>query len=461
MFLCALWVLLFPPDVRGSGRQSASPASNRLNVLFLFADDMRFDTIAALGNREIRSPHLDRLVDQGFVFEQCCIMGSTMPAVCIPSRAMLMSGRSLWRTPTDLKGVPSLPEILRQQGVVTFATGKWHNGKPSFARAFSAGRAIFFGGMTDHSKVPIYDFDPTGQYRKSSEKVGEKFSSELFAHAAIEFLRGHSPDQPFFCYVGFCAPHDPRTPPEAFARLYDPAKLTLPGNFLPEHPFDNGELKVRDELLAPFPRTPEVIREHLAAYYGMISHLDAEVGRILQTLEELGLAAKTIIVFSADNGLAVGQHGLLGKQNLYEHSVRVPLVLKGPNVPRGRSKALVYLHDLMPTLCDVFGVPAPEGVEGRTLWPIIRGETETLRDCVLLSYRNEQRAIRRGNWKLIMYEVQGRSTVQLFDLANDPEERENLTYDPKHAQTRTELEKLLFEARAAAGDPLISSTEMP
>ncbi len=147
-------------------------------------------------------------------------------------------------------------------------------------------------------------------------------------------------------------PHDPRLAPAEFTKLYDPAKISLSKNFMPEHPFDNGELKIRDELLAPHPRTPAVMRQHLADYYATISHLDSEVGRVLAEIERRGWADNTIVIYSSDQGLAVGgRHGLMGKQNLYEH-VKPPLVFAGPGIPRGQSDALVYLYDLFPTICD-------------------------------------------------------------------------------------------------------------
>jgi arylsulfatase A-like enzyme len=426
----------------------------RPNVLFLLSDDQRFDTIHALGNDLIQTPNLDRLAQRGFVFTNNYVMGSMHPAVCYPSRAMLMSGRTLWHTPVTLEGVPIWPETMRKAGYATFGTGKWHNGPASYARGFGQGGAIFFGGMEDHYNVPIADFDPTGRYPKQKRHVVNKFSSELFADTAIEFLRNYRGEEPFFLYLAFTAPHDPRTPPGEYARLYDPQKLPLPKNFLPEHPFDNGELRIRDEMLAPFPRTPEAVREHLAAYYGMISHLDAQIGRVLKTLEETGHAKDTIILFSSDNGLAVGQHGLLGKQNLYEHSTRMPLILAGPGIAPGKSDALVYLYDLFPTVCQLTGLDAPAGVEGHSLVPIVRGKQSKVRDHVLCAYREVQRMVREPRWKLIKYNVNGQKQAQLFDLQEDPWETRNLVDDPACQVHRQRLETLLEKARREASDPV-------
>jgi arylsulfatase A-like enzyme len=236
--------------------------------------------------------------------------------------------------------------------------------------------------------------------------------------------------------------------------MYDPDKLPLPKNFMPQHPFDNGEMWVRDEMLAPHPRTPATVRRHLADYYGMISHLDAQIGRIFAALKETGHADDTVILFAGDNGLAVGQHGLFGKQSLYEHSARMPLIVAGPGVPKGSSDALVYLLDSFPTVCDLIGLQPPAGVEGKSLAPIIRGTQEQVRDYVLLAYRQMQRAIREPRWKLIKHHVGGEKAVQLFDLDSDPWELRNLADDPACAAHRQRLEATLTKARAAADDPV-------
>jgi arylsulfatase A-like enzyme len=435
-----------------SGADTAAAKSQRPNVLFLFSDDQRHDTIHALGNPVIRAPNLDRLAQSGFVFQNNYVMGSMQGAVCLPSRAMLHSGRTLWHADLKLESGPLWGQTLKQAGYVTFGTGKWHNGPASFARAFGSGKSVFFGGMSDHFKVPVQDLNTEGKY--SERRTGEKFSSELFADAAIEFLRKHDGAKPFFLYVAFTAPHDPRTPPGEYATMYDPAKVPLPQNFLPQHPFDNGELWVRDEMLAPHPRTPEIVRQHIADYYGMISHLDAQIGRILKTLEETGRARDTLILFSSDNGLALGRHGLMGKQNVYEHSERMPLIFVGPGIPPGKSDALVYLLDLFPTVCELTGVPAPEGVEGRSLAPVMRGQKQQVRDFILGAYREVQRTIREPRWKLIKYHVGGVKTVQLFDLASDPWELKNLADDPAAAEHRRRLEGLLEKARTEADDPV-------
>ncbi|MFP4057267.1 MAG: sulfatase-like hydrolase/transferase [Candidatus Brocadiia bacterium] len=476
-------------------------ASTRPNVLFLFTDDQRFDAVQALANPEVRTPHMDRLVAEGTAFTHCAIMGSTIPAVCAPSRGMLLTGRSLWHLPpiatpwvegwgeeqasgafgvrpsgrglgsrelphgspkgenskrraSGADACESFPQRLRRAGYATFETGKWHNGRPLFARCFSGGAKIFFGGMSNHLEVPVYDFDPRGLYPREAAYRGEKFSSELFSDAAIDFLHGYSGEGPFLATVSYTAPHDPRMAPPPYDTMYDPAELAVPPNFLPEHPFDNGELGVRDELLASFPRTPDEIRRHLADYYAMVTHADEQFGRVLDALDESGHAENTIVVFAGDNGLAVGQHGLMGKQNLYEHSVRVPLVFRGPGVPRATtSHALCYLHDLYPTLCDLLGLPVPDTVESQSLAPILRGERQSVRDTLFFAYRDVQRAVRERGLKLIEYRVGGQRRAQLFDLAADPWERADLSGDASRAADLERLRSELADWQQRLDDP--------
>lgn len=426
---------------------------NRPNVVFIVSDDQRADAIHALGNEAISTPTLDKLAQSGVVFTNAYIMGSTVGAVCIPSRAMFLTGRTLYHVPLDIGGATTFPEWLRQNGYFTFGTGKWHNQPPSFVKSFDAGKRVFFGGMHDHWRVPVRDLLPSGRF--SNQYVIEKFSSELFTEAAIEFLRSYDGERPFLLYIAYTAPHDPRTPPEKFARMYDPTKIPLPKNFMPEHPFDNGELRIRDEKLAPWPRTPEVIREHIAAYYGMITHMDEQIGLLLNALRECGHAEKTIVIFASDNGLAIGSHGLLGKQNLYEHSVKVPLIVSGPDLPKGKSvDAPCYLLDLFPTICDLLGLPTPDGVEGISLLPLILGRARRTREALFFAYKDVQRAARKGRLKLIEYFVKGRKITQLFDLASDPWELNNLANSPHYRAEVSSLREELRRLQRELDDPM-------
>lgn len=439
---------------------AAASAAGKPNVLFLFADDQRDDTIAAYGNSSIKTPVLDGLVKRGFSFKRAYCMGSIHGAVCQPSRAMLMSGRSLYHVTMDLKGIPLMPEAFRANGYATFGTGKWHNGEASFKRGFEYGKNVFFGGMSNHEKMPLKDLKPDGTY--TPKRTAEGFSSVLFADAAIDFLTRLPDERPFFTYVAFTAPHDPRQPPAEFVDPYYQAKPPLPENFMPQHPFFNGWMTGRDEALAGWPRRPEIVREQLAEYYGMITHLDGQVGRILQALQESGRANDTYIVYTADHGLAVGSHGLLGKQNLYEHSMGTPLIVGGPGVPAGKSsEALVYLYDLFPTLAGVAGIDLPPGVEGKDLSPIWKGEQTKVRDSLFTTYEKFMRAVTDGRWKLIRYPHI--NYTQLFDLKNDPNELHNLAADPAQRKNVARLTELLkdWQRRTDDAQPLSSPNPMP
>jgi arylsulfatase A-like enzyme len=437
-----------------------SVAAERPNVLILVSDDQQVDTIRALGNEHIHTPNLDKLVARGTFCSRAYCMGSTVGAVCVPSRAMFLTGRSLFRIENNLPpSIPLMPDQFAKAGYVTHGIGKWHNGPASYARAFQGGGNIFFGGMSNQFKVPVFDFQADKKYPKDRQKIGDKPSSELFADSAVQFLKGQKGDKPFFLYVAFTSPHDPRTPPADYAHMYDAAKLPLPKNFLPQHPFNNGEMTIRDEKLAPWPRTPEVIRKQIADYYGMISHLDAQVGRILKALDDSGQAKNTLIAFYGDHGLALGRHGLLGKQNLYEHSMNAPLIFAGPGVPEGKkSDAFCFLFDVQPTLCDLAGVQAPEGIDGRSLKRALRGQAAH-RDVIFGAYRDVMRSLRDSRWKLIRYPHINKS--QLFDLRDDPDEITDLAAKSEHAATLKRMTDLLVAQQKQFGDKQALSTDKP
>lgn len=442
----------------------------RPNIVLLYTDDQRFDTVRALGNPDIQTPNMDRLAAAGTAFTHTFTMGGTHGAICVPSRGMLMTGRSLFNVHRDLmaKGAPRtftpFPRLLADAGYRTFMSGKWHNEPEYFAATFAqSAENIFFGGMSDQFDIQVQDFDPSGKYPKPrAVRKKEAFASTLFADSAIRFIESHArgkTGQPYFVYVPFTAPHDPRTAPPPFDRMYDPAKLKLPPNFLPEHPFDNGDLKVRDEMLAGFPRQPDEVRRHLADYYAMVSAVDHEIGRILDAIAKSGEADNTFVIFAGDNGLAVGQHGLFGKQNLYDHSWRVPLIVSGPGVPRGRRvDSLTYLMDICPSICRMAGIAPPPGVEAQPLDWTGKGAR---RSHVFAAYRNFQRAIRDQRWKLIEYNVNGKRTTQLFDLAADPFETRNLAGDARQTKRIAAMRESLRNEMKKVNDPASLDAQGP
>ena len=405
------------------GLLAGRPNTRRPNVLFLFTDDQREDTIGALGNPHIRTPNLDRLVENGLVFRNAYCMGGFSGAVCLPSRMMTLRGRSWFAVRNLPEGFPNFPTSMNQAGYESFHLGK--------------------SGNTDRQ---VHTFFAHNGYVTRGPEPGKPL-----ADGAIEFLQKRRRDKPFFMYLSGPAPHDPRVAPQAYMDLYDVEKMPLPPNFRPFHPFDNGEMFIRDERLAPWPRTGAEIRRHLRDYYAMISHLDAQFGRIFQCLKELGEYDHTIIIFSSDQGIAIGSHGLMGKQNLYEHSMGVPLIFSGPGIPKGKvSDAFAYLFDVYPTVCDLVGAPIPNPLDGKSLAPVIRGEAREVRDSIFLAYKDLQRAVRVGRWKLCRYPQV--NVTQLFDLQEDPHETKNLAADPAHADKVKELLAAMAREQKRFGD---------
>lgn len=433
------------------------------NILFILTDDMQASSIHALGNKDVHTRAIDSLMAEGITFTNTYTNGALCGALSMPSRAMLMTGRGLYNIQSDGMKIPkahtTFPQQFRQHGYRTFATGKWHSDKASFNRSFQEGDNIYFGGMhpyeqNGHCSPHLNHYDPTGAYRKETAFIGEDFSSKMYADAAIHFLQSQKNEkEPFLAYVAFTSPHDPRNQLPSYGQKYSPDTLNLPHNYLPKHPFNNGEMRVRDEMLVPAPRTGEQIQKELADYYGMISEVDVQIGRVIQALRETGRADNTIIVFSSDNGLAVGRHGLLGKQNLYDHSVKVPLTIIDPshkNRKGERNKSLCYLHDIAPTLCELAGIPLPESMNARSLYPILKNSTATHRKDLFLTYSNIQRAFVNDKYKYIIYHVNGKTTEQLFNLQEDPLEMKNLL--PDHKEKAGKLKEQLASRMKEEGD---------
>ena len=414
------------------GARGAGPGAKKPNVLFIFTDDQREDTIGALGNPHIHTPNLDALVRSGTAFTNTYCMGGFSGAVCLPSRMMMLRGRSWFSVRNLPKGFPNFPTSMNEAGYETCHLGK--------------------KGNTDRQ---VHTFFAHNTYVSRGPEPGKPQ-----ADGAIEFLRSRKRDKPFFLYLSGPAPHDPRVAPKEYMDRYDAARIPVPPNFMPFHPFDNGEMTIRDERLAPWPRTETEIRRHLRDYYAMITHLDAQLGRVFQALKDTGDYDNTIIIFASDQGIAVGSHGLMGKQNLYEHSMGVPLIFSGPGIPKGRkADAFAYLFDVFPTVCDLVGAPVPKGLEGKSLAPILRGHAQGVRDTVFLAYRSAQRAVRRGRWKLIQYPQI--NTTQLFDLADDPAETKNLASNPAHAGTVKELMAIMAEQQKLFRDTVPLKSDAP
>ncbi|MFT5732352.1 MAG: arylsulfatase A-like enzyme [Planctomycetota bacterium] len=493
-FALALLATLSPATGAGPAADPVTPQeadAARPNILFILTDDQRVDTIGAWGNQGIATPNIDRIAAAGTSFRRNYCMGSPHGAVCAPSRAMIHSGRAYHAIDhSALRDVALLGEKLQARGYRTYGVGKWHNGQESFKRSFDEGRAVLFGGMSNHFDVPLHDVSTEGEAVKR-EPVGEH-SSDLFAEAAVSFLHDADANQPFFLSLALTAPHDPRDPPPSFREREIPQ---LPANFKPQHPFDNGHLALRDEKLAAWPRDPETVRRQLADYYGLIEHMDVAIGRVLDAFESIDSERETVIVFASDHGLAVGSHGLLGKQSVYEHSLRAPLIIAAPGVPAGQHvTAMTYLLDIHPTLLALAGplpvveeapeveveaeepdveAEAPEAepelpLEGsdlghvaRDLAPIWRGDRAEVRESIYLSMGRSQRAVTDGRWKLSVYPLIGHR--QLFDLATDPHELINLAERPpfQHHAARLAIQLDTWRERTGDPDPLTVETLKP
>lgn len=449
------------------GADEAKPARHP-NVLLIVSDDQRPDTIRALGNAAIETPHLDSMVRAGTVMRRAV---SPNP-ICHCSRAEMLTGCSGFRNGVFDGGQlnPQLklwPQAMRDAGYLTWYVGKWHNdGRPA-TRGYIESQGLFASGggqwakdETDWKGRPITGYK--GWVFQSDD--GKKFPergvgltpdiSVEFAEAAISFIR-RKPEQPFFLHVNFTAPHDPLFMPTGYAGKYVADKMLLPGNFLAEHPFDHGNFRGRDEELLPWPRTPRDVREELAYYYAVITHMDAQIGRMLAALDETGQAANTLVIFTSDQGVAIGSHGLRGKQNMYEHTIGVPLVMRGPGIPGGRiCDAQVYLRDLFPTVCELTGLSIPETVEARSFAPVLSGKIASIHPHVFCYFRDVQRMIRTDRWKLIHYPKINRT--QLFDVVNDPLERADASSETKHISRVTELRELLRREQKQAGDPVVT-----
>ena len=467
------------------------------NFLFIITDDQTYESIHALNNSEIETPNLDRLVRQGTTFTHAFNQGSWSGAVSVASRCMLITGQHVhkaYKNDAYLDGwarvkhedpatsVSLWGEVFRNAGYHTFITGKWHNSNESLLKSFSEAHSVGSGfnesvtpdgkKLQYHRGAPSETWTPSDKQfgghwtpmikdivEKDGQRVvtpfrkGNRHSSEIYGDEAIRFLQHQSGEQPFFMYVAFNAPHDPRQSPKRFVEKYPMENLSMPKNFLPEHPFDQGDAKVRDEILAPFPRTPEAIRLHRQEYYAIITHADEVVGRILDELEHAGLDENTYVIFTSDHGLAVGSHGLMGKQNLYEHTVRVPLIFKGPSIKKNAQvDAMVYMQSVYATTCDLAGIKTPETVDFSSLLPLLKNSDAKGEEYIYGSYRHLQRMVRSEQYKLILYP--NVKKIQMFDIVNDPYETRNLAGDKQSKKTVKKMFKVLKQKQVEFDDGL-------
>ena len=423
------------------------------NVLFLFADDHTYEAVRAFGHTDIDTPNLDRLAGRGTTFTRAYNMGSWSGAVCVASRTMLISGRSVWNagkihktTDAERKAGVLWPQLMKKAGYKTYMTGKWHI-ETDAAKCFDVTRDVRAGmPKTVPSAYNRPIADQTDAWSPFDQSLGGFWEggthwSEVVSNHTLSFLAdAKQGSDPFFIYAAFNAPHDPRQAPKEFVDRYPLSRIAMPANFLPEYPHKDAigcSHKLRDENLAPMPRTELAVKTHRAEYYALITHLDSQIGRILDALDASGQAENTWIFFTADHGLAVGHHGLFGKQNLYDHSVRVPFLVAGPGVAKGaKNDAAIYLQDVMATALDLAGAEKPAHVFFNSLRPLLNGEKSRY-ESVYGAYLELQRAITHEGWKLIAYPKA--KVLRLYHLAEDPQEMQDLAAKPEHAAKVNDL----------------------
>lgn len=459
----------------------------RPNILFIVVDDQSpLDLKAYDPQSRLETPHLDRLAKEGLTFDGAYHMGSFSGAVCTPSRHMIMTGRTLWHLPigpTARTNCPpdivqnTLPAVFNRAGYDTMRTCKRGN-------SYQAANALF-------------------TVRKDADKRGgtDETGSAWHAEQVLAYLNEREAAQdsdPFLIYFGFSHPHDTRDGKPELLANYGATNHTdknslppasdkqppLPPNYLPAHPFPHGHPGLRDEVAVSGVwerRDERTIRNEIGREHACSENIDIQIGRVLDKLRALGQLDNTYVIYTSDHGIAVGRHGLEGKQNLYQHTWRVPLIVKGPGIrPGTRAVGNVYLLDTLATLCDLAGIEPPKTNEGISYKPVLEGKAATIRDVLYGAYcggtKPGMRCVKQGDWKLIVYDVLG-GTVhqkQLFNLAENPhefvaehhdpqvtrltgikptQEQVNLAGDPRYADQLAKMEALLLAEMRRCDDP--------
>ncbi len=455
------------------------------DILFIFVDDMTYDGLNALGNNQIISPNMDKLVNSGVKFVNNYNMGGWNGAISQASRTQLMTGMTIWNAYQEqekdkfqsLSDQRTLwPQIMSDAGYQTYHTGKWHMWYVKPSDIFDKAEGVSAGMMNDH-----YDFNnPTNGvpntylgYERPLSRDDNSWQpwdksnggywqedgrhwSEVQADFLINYMaENKSSQKPLFMTIAFNAPHDPRQSPEEFIDMYDVDGIEVPESFQPEHPdmdLMGCDKALRDEELAPWPRTEYAVQKHRQEYYALISHLDVQIGRIMEELQKTGRADNTLIVFSADNGIAIGKHGLMGKQNMYEHSLKVPLVFSGLDLPKGETRTqLTYMQDLVPTILEMTGIEKPSNMDFVSeLNVVMDGKEPSNHEAIYGGYLDVQRMVRNDQYKLFL--IPKAKKAILFDVINDPNETVDLYGDPKYDAVIKELAATYLKVSAEAGD---------
>lgn len=489
-------ILLF-----GSCKPAESEMDNKVgdkpNFVFLFADDQTFESIRALGFVDVYTPNLDRLVNGGTSFTHAYNMGGWNGAICVASRAMIISGSYIWNAQKKSilwgKGDTTAlnqtwSRLLEKKGYDTYMTGKWHVQAPAATIFKEAGHIRpgmpgdrrgelgaaqkkwreESGDMKDwNDYMPLGYGRPTGpgdiEWSPSDTLQGGfweggKHWSEVVRDDALTFIEmAKNKDNPFFMYLAFNATHDPRQSPKRFLDMYPLENINVPKNFLPEYPWKDdigNQPSLRDEALAPYPRTEYAVRVHRQEYYAQLSHMDEQIGKVLDALEASGKIDNTYIFFGADHGLSVGHHGLIGKQSMFDHSVRIPMMVVGPDIPKGKLLDQdVYLQDIMATTLELAKIEKPDYVQFNSFMDIINGERQKSHyNGVYGAYIDVQRMVRKNGFKLLVYPKIKK--VLLFDLEKDPHEMNDLADNPIYSEKVKTLFTELLELQKTMGDTL-------
>lgn len=438
------------------------------NIIFIFADDLSYNVIATLGNDEVQTPHIDSLMDSGTTFTHSYNMGAWGGAVCAASRTMLNTGYFLWKAHhnNDQKSANKIEmngeywsQYMKKAGYETYFTGKWHV-RIKAEKVFDNTIHIR-GGMPNQTREG-YNRPIEGQKDKwspSDKKFdgfwkGGKHWSEVLADDSVTFIeKAAKKDKPFFMYLAFNAAHDPRQSPKEYVDRYPWKNVKLPESFLPEYPYKDAmgcPEGLRDEALAPFPRTPYSVKVNRQEYYAIINHMDDQIARIIKALKKSGKFDNTYIIFTSDHGLSVGSHGLIGKQSLFDHSIRVPFSISGPNIKKQKISTPIYLQDIMPTTLEWAGFAKPKQVKFKSLVPLLNGESKKHYSAIYGAYRDRQRMVIDGNYKLIIYPTINKTL--LFNLKSDPLEMKDIAKD--NSEIVKNLKNKLRSLQGDAADTL-------
>lgn len=467
LLICASFISF---NIKTTPENFQSQVAGKPNFLFIYTDDQRYNTIHALGNSEIITPNLDKLVQNGTTFTHAFNMGAWHGAVCVASRSMLMTGMSVWdvkEQENDLLKLQEKNEFWSQQlkgaGYETYFSGKWHvnidvNKVFDHVRNVRPGMALQNQAGYNRPLSPQDTLWQPWDAKQGGQWQGGKHWNEVLADDADLYLNEASKsDKPFFMYLAFNAPHDPRQAPKRWVDQYPLDKIILPENFLEEYPYavemGCGQ-DLRDEKLAPFPRTAFAVKKHIQEYYASISYLDEQIGRILSALRNSGQFENTYIIFTSDHGLGLGQHGLMGKQSMFDHSMRPPLVIAGPKIPKGeRRDQLVYLQDVMATTYDIAHIQKPQQVYFHSLMPYIFNKKQASSYPEIYGcYMDTQRMVRTDRYKMIVYPKA--SKVILFDLKKDPLEMNDIAGVSANAAILKDLKLRLVRQQKQLNDGL-------